>query len=92
GLSDAVKLAAKRDDVNEVTVYEAAIPWTELQKITHTGPFRFAFKINDRDRDETIGWMNSAAGAGELRGSLFSFSPTSQYTAANLSDWTLLTR
>lgn len=90
GVADAVRLSVKRDDVNEVTIYEAAIPWAELSDLPRDRSFHFAFKLNDRDRDEVVGWMNSAAGAGEVRGNLLTFSPSWQYATANLSDWTLL--
>ncbi len=93
GLTDKVKLAAKRDEVSEVTTYEAAIPWSELNRLPHTQPFHLAFKMNDKDRaGEPTGWIESAAGAGVVRSSPLSFSPSWQYTTANLSEWTLLDR
>ena len=93
GQATDVKLAVRRDDVNEVTTYEAAIPWSELPALAKDRPFRFAFKVNDRDREpRTEGWLESAAGAGEQRGSIFAFSPASQYTTANRSEWVLLPR
>jgi hypothetical protein len=90
GIADAVRFAAKRDDVNEVTTYEAAIPWAELKDLQRDRPFHFAVRLNDRDRDAVVVAMESAAGAGELRGNPLTFSPLSKYATANLSDWTLL--
>jgi hypothetical protein len=91
GLIKTVPFAAKRDDVNEITTYEAAIPWEELKDLPRDKPFHLAFKVNDRDRENAVeGWLESAAGAGEIRGNELSFSPTWQYTTANLSDWVLL--
>jgi hypothetical protein len=91
GPTTDVKLAVKRDDINEMTVYEAAIPWSELADLPHDAPFHLAFKLNDKDRGAGVeGWIESNAGAGIARGNELSFSPSWGYTAANLCPWALM--
>jgi len=85
---DSARLAVVRDDVKEITVYEAAVPWSELKLVDRTKPVRFSFVINDRDRGNSKeGWLEWAAGAGETKGNELSFSPSWSFTTANLTEW-----
>ncbi|MGQ9697741.1 MAG: hypothetical protein ACUVRO_07080, partial [Armatimonadota bacterium] len=88
GVIDSVSLAVARDDVKEVTTYEAAVPWSELRLVDRTKPVRFSFIINDRDRGNAKeGWLEWAAGSGVTKGNELSFSPSWTFTTANLTEW-----
>jgi hypothetical protein len=87
GLIPNAKFAVVRDDVKEVTIYEVAIPWSELKLVDRSKPVRFSCLINDRDKERKEGWLELGAGLGVKKGSHLSFSPSWVFTTANLIDW-----
>lgn len=90
GLVPSAKAFIHRDDVKERTIYEVAIPWTELRMVKGKNLIRFAFLITDRDKGGMEGWIESPAGAGVLKGNEMSFSPYWRFTTANLVPWAFI--
>ncbi|HEY3283418.1 MAG TPA: hypothetical protein VGN26_14210 [Armatimonadota bacterium] len=89
GLVPDAKLAVKRDDLKETTVYECAIPWSLLKGVDRK-KLRLDVLINDRDKEERGAAMEWSAGLGESQGNTLTFSPSWRYHLANQAPWTFL--
>jgi len=63
-----------RDETNKQTIYELALPWSELAPIKYNQPegFHFSMVVNDNDGNGRKGWIEWASGIGlEKKPSLF---------------------
>ena len=64
------KLAINRDNMEQTTVYEIALPWTEIlpEKFSELDLNRslgFSMLVNDNDGKGRRGWIEYASGIGE---------------------------
>jgi len=62
-------LQISRDDVQKVTVYELALPWSELAPIKpeKEGAFSFSLLVNDNDGAGRKGYIEWGSGIGETK-------------------------
>ncbi len=63
-----------RDETNKQTIYELALPWSELAPIKYNQPegFHFSMVVNDNDGNGRKGWIEWASGIGlEKKPSLY---------------------
>ncbi|MEF2247403.1 CBM96 family carbohydrate-binding protein [Paenibacillus sp. IITD108] len=74
GPVESGKLVVERDESSKTTMYQMALPWSELSPVL---PLRhevmsFSLLVNDNNGDGRRGWMEWGSGIGlEKRGSLF---------------------
>ncbi|ALC81507.1 MULTISPECIES: sugar-binding protein [Bacillus] len=59
---ESVQMATEQTD--NITIYEAKIPWNAIFAEKPTGPFPFSILFNDNDGAERRGWIEWTAGIG----------------------------
>lgn len=79
GAVENYQLAVSRDNTEQTTIYEIALPWSEIlpEKFSELDPNRtlgFSMLANDNDGKGRRGWIEYASGIGEGKDtSLFTF-------------------
>ncbi|UUZ80239.1 hypothetical protein LJK88_35705 [Paenibacillus sp. P26] len=59
------QLTVKRDETVKDTIYELALPWSELKPILpDDGLLSFSFLVNDNDGQGRKGWIEWGSGIG----------------------------
>lgn len=74
GAVNNAKAEIARDEEHKLTIYELAIPWSELEPIKPYGgeAISFSLLVNDNDGNGRRGWIEWASGIGlEKRATLF---------------------
>ncbi|MGI2296863.1 S-layer homology domain-containing protein [Paenibacillus sp. GXUN7292] len=74
GLVSNGQVSIKSDEANKQTIYELALPWSELAPIKYNQPegFHFSLLVNDNDGNGRKGWIEWASGIGlEKKPSLY---------------------
>ncbi|UUZ97098.1 hypothetical protein LJK87_02480 [Paenibacillus sp. P25] len=65
GLVSNAQLTVKRDETVKDTIYELALPWSELKPILpDDGLLSFSFLVNDNDGQGRKGWIEWGSGIG----------------------------
>jgi hypothetical protein len=68
GLVESAAARIVRDEPTHRTVYELALPWSELQPITSAdGLLSFSVLVNDNDGAGRKGWIEWGSGIGESK-------------------------
>lgn len=67
GTVDNGQLQIKRDETKKTTVYELALPWSELEpvRVAKDGVISFSLLVNDNDGNGRRGWIEWGSGIGE---------------------------